>query len=296
MSIDAKTIQIFIPDGEPQGLRTAEITTRIVRAIQVPRTRLAQFYERPESNEIGCYLLFGEKDESAKPVVYIGQTEDLVGRLKNHHANKEFWRTAVVITSRTQSFTQAHLRYLEWLSIQQATEAGRYALDNGNAGGKPFVPEPMEADVLDAFDTAGILIATLGFPVFEPAVSESAKKKLEVFYCNGPDAEGRGALVEDGFVVFKGSLTRREPVPSASDFIPWLEQLEASGVLEVANDQQYRLTQDYVVGSPSYAAALVLARNVNGWITWKRKDGTTLHDVYRVDTVKEDTSTDIRCR
>ncbi len=283
MSIDAKTIQIFIPDGEPQGLRTAEITTRIVRAIQVPRTRLKQFFDRPESTEIGIYFLFGEREDSVKPVVYIGQTEDMIARLKKHHTDKEFWRTAVIVTSRTQSFTQAHLRYLEWLSIQKAGEAGRYMLDNGNAGGKPFVPEPMEAEVFDSFDTAGVLIATLGFPVFEPAVSKSTAKQLEVFYCTGPDSDGKGAMVEDGFVVFAGSLVRREPVPSADKLRPWLDKVHEAGILEVVNDKQLKLTQDYIVNSPSYAAALILARHANGWLEWKKQDGKTLHDVYRAE-------------
>jgi hypothetical protein len=29
MTVDAKTIQIYLPDGQPRGVRIAEITTRI---------------------------------------------------------------------------------------------------------------------------------------------------------------------------------------------------------------------------------------------------------------------------
>ena len=36
-----QTIQIFLPSGDPQGIRIAEITTRIVRVIEVPRSLLA---------------------------------------------------------------------------------------------------------------------------------------------------------------------------------------------------------------------------------------------------------------
>jgi hypothetical protein len=88
-------------------------------------------------------------------------------------------------------------------------------------------------------------------------------------------------MVEDGFVVLAGSKTRRKPVDSAQRFLPWLTQLQESGILEPINDEECRLTQDFVVNSPSYAAALVLARHANGWSEWKREDGTTLHDVYR---------------
>lgn len=32
-----KTIQIFLPSGDPQGIRIVEITTRIGQLIEVPR-------------------------------------------------------------------------------------------------------------------------------------------------------------------------------------------------------------------------------------------------------------------
>jgi hypothetical protein len=38
----AKTIQIYLPTGEPRGIRIAEITTRIVQAILIPRSELAK--------------------------------------------------------------------------------------------------------------------------------------------------------------------------------------------------------------------------------------------------------------
>lgn len=43
MSSHPQTIQIFLPSGDPQGVRVAEITTRIVRMIEVPRSLMADF-------------------------------------------------------------------------------------------------------------------------------------------------------------------------------------------------------------------------------------------------------------
>ncbi|MFN6331688.1 MAG: hypothetical protein ACK45A_07960 [Planctomyces sp.] len=34
---------MFLPSGDPQGIRMAEITTRIVQVIEVPRSLLDQF-------------------------------------------------------------------------------------------------------------------------------------------------------------------------------------------------------------------------------------------------------------
>ena len=288
MSVDAKTIQIFLPDGEPRGVRIAEITTRIVQAIQVPRARLERIMNRPEMDFVGVYFLFGDSEERIKPLAYVGQTEDLRTRLKNHNTNKEFWKTAVVLISRTASFTSAHLRYLEWHAIGQATAAGRYALDNGNSGSKPFITEPMEADVLDAFDTGSVLLSTLGFPLFEPVAGSTRADEEQVeFYVSGPDAKASGRLVPDGFVVFKGAMARTEIVPSALRVIsPKRQAMVASGVL-VAEGASLRLTEDTLFDSPSGAAMLVLGRTSNGWADWKTIDGRTLHEVERSEALVE---------
>ena len=44
-----QTIQIFLPLGDPRGIRVAEITTRIVQLIEVPRPQLDVFLAMPES-------------------------------------------------------------------------------------------------------------------------------------------------------------------------------------------------------------------------------------------------------
>jgi hypothetical protein len=67
-----KTIQIFLPGGDPRGIRIAEITTRIVQVIEVPRSLLGDFFAMPECNQVGLYFLFGGGDETDQPQVYIG--------------------------------------------------------------------------------------------------------------------------------------------------------------------------------------------------------------------------------
>ena len=92
----AKTLQIFLPTGEPRGIRIAEVTTRIVQAVLIPRSELAEAKKRSELDHVAAYMLFGELEDAAKPLVYIGQTENPRKRLDYHNANKDFWRTAVL--------------------------------------------------------------------------------------------------------------------------------------------------------------------------------------------------------
>ena len=108
-----KTIQIFLPSGDPQGIRVAEITTRIVQVIEVPRVLLNEFLAMPESAQVAVYFLFGG-GQDAEPRVYIGQSGDLRNRLSKHNQTKDFWERALVLISRTNSLTQTHGLFLEW--------------------------------------------------------------------------------------------------------------------------------------------------------------------------------------
>ena len=88
MNPTPKTIQIFLPGGDPRGIRIAEITTRIVQVIEVPRSLLQDFVKMPESNQVALYFLFGEAEDPTETKVYIGQTGDLRARLTSHNRDK----------------------------------------------------------------------------------------------------------------------------------------------------------------------------------------------------------------
>ncbi|KAA0213813.1 MAG: GIY-YIG nuclease family protein [Leptolyngbya sp. PLA3] len=275
-----KTIQIYCPSGEPRGVRIAEITTRIVQAVVVPRAKLDEALTRPELSGVGLYFLFGASDTGALPVAYIGEAEDCGVRFKQHNKTKDFWNLGVAIVSRTGSFTKAHGKLLEWLAIEKASLAGRYQLDNGNAGGEPSVPEWMQSDVAEVFETAEVLLGTLGFPIFEPPANRSPDAD-RVFTCKRGGADARGVYNEEGFVVLKGSIARMELTSSSYDTVgPRREELIDAGVL-VADKHGYRFERDMAFNTPSAAAAIVTGGSANGWVEWKNSRGQTLDDVYR---------------
>jgi len=167
--------------------------------------------------------------------------------------------------------------------VQQAGQIGRYSLDNTQNPREPFVTEPLRDDCLDAFETISILLTALGYPVFEPVIAPTVR---ELFTITGPEADGTGALTEDGFLVRKGSLCRREMVESAKRFrvdsarTPLIE----GGILVDHNDTQYVFSEDYIFNSPSGAASVILGRSSNGWTEWKNDQGQTLHEAKRATT------------
>ncbi|MHB8392300.1 MAG: GIY-YIG nuclease family protein [Acidobacteriaceae bacterium] len=285
-----QTIQIFLPSGDPQGIRVAEITTRIVRVIEVPRSLLAEFLKMPEAQQVGVYYLVGPAEEGEGALLYIGQSGAVGSRLAQHNENKDFWNRALVVVSLTNSLTQTHVLFLEWLGIKDAKTAGRYALENGNSGAKPHTPAPLEADCHEIQETTRVLLATLGYPVFESVTRPMEQASTEEFFCRANGAEGRGLYTTDGFVLLKGSTGRRENAPSIQGTSDerFRERLIESGVLRVEGDRVV-VTKDHVFGSPSMAAVALLGRTANGWVEWRNTAGQTLHEVKRVG-ITDDTT------
>ena len=282
-----QTIQIFLPMGDPRGMRVAEITTRIVRVVEVPRSQLADFLKLPESQQVGVYFLMGDLSDAGLPRAYVGQSGNVGNRLVQHNQNKDFWNRALVVISLTNSLTQTHAMFLEWLAIAEATKAGRYSLENGNTGSQPYTPAPLQADCYEIHETAATLLATLGQPVFEPltqttTTSNGKPQPVELFYCKGPDANGVGEYTSEGFVVLKGSTARVGNVASiqGSSQERFREQLVTDGVLQLQGTQ-YVFTRDYLFTSPSMAAIAVLGRSANGWMEWKTDKGQTLDGAKR---------------
>lgn len=283
MNMTPKTIQIFLPGGDPRGIRIAEITTRIVQVIEVPRSLLQNFFKMPESDQVALYFLFGEAEDGTEPKVYIGQTGDLRARLTKHNKEREFWQRALVLISRTHSLTQTHALFLEWHCLQATRKAARYADENGNGGCKPHTPAPLEADCLEIFETGQALLATLGYPVFDdvrkPVTSPDAE---ETFFCKASSADGRGLYTAEGFVVLKGSSGRLESVPSMqkSTHLKARQRIIDAGIMK-AEGQRLVFQKDHLFNSPSMAAIILMGCHANGWTDWKNKDGQTLDALRR---------------
>jgi hypothetical protein len=284
MVFSAKTIQIFLPNGDPRGIRIAEITTRIVRVIELPRSLVSDFLKMPEAQQVGMYILIGDSENEDEPKIYIGQSGNVGDRISSHNKTKDFWNKALIAVSSTNSLTQTHALYLEWASIKAATEAGRYAIENGNSGSQPYTPLPLQADCQEILETIGTLIATLGFPVFVPYATQSTSTNdvaSERFYCKASGADGTGLYTEEGFVVLKGSKGRAVAVPSfKGSSLQFRQKLIDSGVAKIEGDLLV-FQKDHLFNSPSMAAVALMGRSANGWIDWKDEDGKTLDELKR---------------
>lgn len=271
------SVRIFIPTGEPEGLRVVEKSNWTGQGLVFPRAQYAEVRQRPELKRTGVYVLWGPSESGQLPRVYVGEGDGVLSRLDQHAKQKDFWTHAVVFTSKDQNLNKAHVQYLEARLVALAAEAKRAELDNGNV---PQLPTLSEADAADAEGFLADLLLCLpvvGVNFFEKPKTDVPKAQVLILKAKG--IEARGVDSAEGFVVRSGSQAVKGEAPS---ILPHLRELRQSlldqGVLVDAGEV-YRLTQDYTFNSPSTAAGVLLGRSSNGRVEWRDAKGRTLREI-----------------
>lgn len=274
------TIKIFMVHGDPKRLRTAELLNWTGKAVAGPRSEFENVLDREESQKSGVYFLTGIDPETGKGAVYIGEAESVRDRLKSH-LDRDFWNHVVFFTSKDENLTKAHIRYLEGRLIDQAKQAGRARVMNGQSSGARL-PESDREDMEIFLEKIQQLLPVLGVEVLVPTTATAGtKREHEFLSCEIKGLKATGRLTPNGIVVLAGSQAVLNDRPSSQKY-PWplnmRHKLKEEGALVVKIDHLL-FTQDVEFSSPSAAAAVIHGGHANGLIAWKNRDGKTLKEL-----------------
>jgi hypothetical protein len=89
---DPFTIRIFVPDGDPEGIRLIDRMNWTGVGITFPRTKWPVVRNRDELTGTGVYILVGyQAQDDDLPTLYIGQADGVKNRIESHFQNKDFW-------------------------------------------------------------------------------------------------------------------------------------------------------------------------------------------------------------
>jgi hypothetical protein len=271
------SIRIFVPDGDPDGLRLVEKSNWTGVGVVFKRTNYKQVVGRPEFDRTGIYVLVGGSEESALPMIYVGEGDPVKDRLNQHYGKKDFWDWAVFFVTKDNSLNKAHVQRLECRLIDLALSAKQSKLDNGNCPSAPTLSEAETADVESFLLDMLSIFPLLGLGVFEKTDSKQIHRELLFIDSKGIKASG----YEDakGFVVCKGSQLVHDEVPSIHHYMRNLRKELLEQGVTAEEGAHYVFKQDHVFNSPSTAAGVILGRAANGRIEWKLKNGSTLKEL-----------------
>lgn len=276
--IHPKAISLFLIDGIPEGRQTCELLNWTGKALKIPRIMIKESIDRKELLSPGVYLLFGKSIEQPdKDMVYIGESETLLDRLRQHAASKEFWNEVVVIVG---NLNKAHIKYLEYRMYELARKAKRYIIDNSQEPTRSMISESDQAVMEEFLENIQLLINTMGYKVFTELKDEIDVSKSNIFHLKAArGAEAKGQPTQEGFVVFKNSIMTAETVPSMPSWVKGIrDQLISEEIVKPTNDGNYLFITNYLFNSPSASAAVIMGRSANGLREWKNNNGTSLGD------------------
>lgn len=272
-----RSIELFFVDGTPDGMVTATIPFQWSgHVLVIRRTQLKGAISRPEALRTGVYLLIGDKDGEA--IAYIGETDELKSRLTQHAASKDWWDTAILITSGGEPLNKAHARYLEHRMLADAKRVNRIGLENGQSATASPLSEAAKAHMEDFLENIYLVLPALRFDFFTeqtkddtPAATAPAASGA-VFFTFDIQRHGIKARArwEDGkFIVEAGSLARDKWASAAAHatYENLYEQLVDQGILLPEGPHRV-FSKSYVFNSTSAAAAVVSGRPASGPKSW----------------------------
>ena len=276
------SVRIFIPSGDPEGLRVIEKSNWTGQGLVFPRSLFAEVRRREELNRTGVYILWGPSESGNLPLTYVGEGDVLKARLDSHVRNKDFWTHGVVFTSKDQNLNKAHIQYLEARLVDLADEAKRCELDNAN------IPQPTSLSAADKAEAEQYLsdillcLPIVGVSFFEKPLGPT--KKSQELFLKYKRIQARGFEETGGFVVRSGSQASKEELRSIPAAVSNMRKSFLSQGLLVDDGSVYRLVQDYVFNSPSNAAKVLTGRSINGRNIWKDANGRSLKEIQKAET------------
>lgn len=141
------TIRIFMPEGDPEGIRIIDRLSSTGMFLTFPRNKWSTIRNRSELRGAGIYVLSGYSNpEDELPTIYIGQADTVSSRIEQHMKTKEFWDMAVVFVS-DNKINATHAKWLEHALIKRLIDAGRSKVENGNSPLEPTISEAEKAEM-----------------------------------------------------------------------------------------------------------------------------------------------------
>ncbi|MDC4801477.1 DUF4357 domain-containing protein [Acinetobacter baumannii] len=282
-----KSVKLFLADGTPNGILTAEIINWTGHVLSAPRSKLAELIQRDECTKTGVYFLISHDPENPLyPRVYIGESDDVANRLKQHNrteesGGKDFWEKVCLVTSKDQNLTKSHIKYLESRLMDIAKQNGQCQLENGTAHNYSRLPESDIADMEFFLEQIQIVLPVLGYdflkdlkrPSYQQYLSktysfiEPEVDKTANFYLTSREVDANAQEIDGEFFVLKGSQVRKEVSQPNYTYMKNLRpRLFEKGIIDPEN---FVFTQDYMFTSPSAASAVILGRASNGRMAWR---------------------------
>lgn len=273
--MNKQVLQFILEEENPNGIIECSVDDWFGISYKIPRNKLKEASSIEYINNTGVYILFGDDENTAEKIAYIGEAEDIYSRLLQHNKNKDFWNECIVFVSKDNSLNKAHIKYIEHELYELSKQANRYLIKNESSPTKSSLSTADEIRAEKFISKIKIVTNMFGYKLFINLIDKNDKEDKTLHLTNNGVEYAKGLLTDEGFVVLKGSKVKEGVFESLSPSLNGFFNKERSSVDLV--DNVY--INDHLFSSPSMAAIAILGRNANGYTEWKNKDNISLKKI-----------------
>ena len=273
--MNKQVLQFILEEENPNGVIECSVDDWFGISYKIPRNKLKSASSLEYINKTGVYILFGDDENTAERIAYIGESEDVYNRLTQHNKNKDFWNECIVFVSKDNSLNKAHIKYIEHELYEISKKANRYIIKNESNPTKSSLSNADEIRAAKFISKIKIITNMFGYKLFISLVDKNDKEDKTLHLTNNGIEYARGMLTDEGFVVLKGSKVKEGVFESLSPSLNGFFEKERGSSDLV--DNVY--INDHLFSSPSMAAIAILGRNANGYTEWKNKDNVSLKKI-----------------
>lgn len=280
-AMEPTAIHLVLLNGDSDGVVYAEMQDWAGLVGIFPRDNIQTLITSKDFQCPGVYILVGEDQQnSVRTHVYVGETEVLSDRIRQHLTAKDktFWKRVIVLKSLSGSLNKAHIKSLESRILKEIDEAKSVEIVNHTK----FPAEPHLAlhdriSVERFLLRFKVILKSLGFDFFSlkhslgfSGIEDNPPTVLDynnpIFELKSVGISALGRMVGDKFIVARGSTLRYLP---DSLYAFYADQLISSNLIEYVENGKYICVRDIAFTSPSIAASILAGNQRSGWTAWK---------------------------
>lgn len=273
----SKAVTYFYPYFSKAGtLKVFQDLTSQIRGFYFTKSNIKDIEKLEFVNNYAVYFLFeNNKDE---PLVYVGQSENGISRIKNHVVNKNFWNYCIMFITDNNQFDKTCIDYLEWYFINLFKKTA-FSLENS----QERIKEPnidtsfTKPTILNYASQIEFLLEANGINLNTDLTTIRTPSNQKTYSATG-DIKSSLYLHDGNYILKAGSVIKRPPEERKkwkdggkfySRYKNKFEELIETNQAMPIDENSAQLLADLVCTSPSFAGSLCTGYSVNGWEFWQ---------------------------
>ena len=278
MSNGYKLVEIALKDGIAKGT----ISNNKGELYRFNREKLQNFSliceDYKDLEGCGLYLLF----DNSEKCVYVGESEKLLGRLKQHLRDENYWNTFICFRSEDIN-DKSMCKYIENILIKKFKNSENFILKNTKNSSDGSVLSQVRKSIAEEFveSFVEVILDVLGINVLNNIRDiELSSSTNDLFALKTKNYDAKGFISINGFTVIEGSVINKKFNKSLEKNLPHNVVIRDNLLKDkIVDNNTFKFLKSFEFSSPSSAASVVTGSPKSGKSSWKNKDGKTINDI-----------------